>query len=60
MYFSGRWVPMHLANTIFILWLIACALVIGLILYLNHRAKRNSDPKPPLEGMRLRRRKRKR
>lgn len=55
MYFSGRWVPMHLMNTIFILWLIACALVIVLILYLNHRAKRH---KPPLDRMRLRRRKR--
>lgn len=60
MYFNGRWVPMHLMNTIFILWLIASALVIGLILYLNHRAKRKSDPKPPPDGMRLRRRKRKR
>lgn len=60
MYFSGRWVPIHLMNTIFILWLVATAIVIGLILYLSHRAKRQSNPKPPLDGMRLRRRKRKR
>jgi hypothetical protein len=60
MYFSGRWVPMHLMNTIFILWLIATAIVIGLILYLGHRAKSKSNPKPPFDGMRLRRRKRKR
>ena len=60
MYFNGRWVPMHLMNTIFILWLIASVILIGLILYLNHRAKRKSDTKPPLDGMRLRRRKRKR
>jgi hypothetical protein len=59
MYFSGRWVPMHLMNTIFILWLVASAIVIGLILYLFHRAKGKSNPKPPHDERRLRRRRRK-
>lgn len=41
MIFAGRWVPMDLMNNLFILWLIAAVIVLALIVYLNHRPRRN-------------------
>ncbi len=57
MYFAGRWVPISLVNTIFILWLIAVAMVIGWVFVLGRRRPpTKTETKPPPAAHRGKRR----
>jgi hypothetical protein len=60
MYFLGRWVPMDVMNTIFILWLVAAA-TLALLMFVLHRRGRSTKDKamPPDHSHRGKRRRRK-
>lgn len=47
MSFGGRWIPMHVMNSIFLLWVIAALIVAGLLYWFM----RSKPPVEPDRGM---------
>lgn len=60
MQFAGRWVPLEVMNTVFVLWLLAAAILVGLVVYLNRRHARSKrrDKQSAERGRHLRKKKR--
>ena len=47
MYFLGRWVPMDVMNAIFVLWLVAAAVLAALMFFLHRRGRSTKDKSMP-------------